>query len=337
MRNLIEDSADPQPPERADIFISVVAVVDASTFDVEYFVRSLDGDIRPRYSNYEILLVDNGLAADELTMLRDLLDEIDCVRVLRLSRIFSTDGAIFAGLEAAIGDYLVIVGVEHDPVEVVAPVVDLLRGGGADIVQGISQVPIGGTWSSSLGRRVFYWYNRQYLDVDIPSRATQLTGLTRRAVNSLTATARSHRYMRHLIRHVGYRIANFEYMPRVGSTRQRAVGSGAREAVEMISSYSTHPLRVVTLLGSVAALFNLLYAAYVLTFTLVIGGVMEGWTTTSLQLSLMFFIISVVLAVQSEYLGRILTETRREPSYVIMEELESETLISDLHRRNVSA
>jgi hypothetical protein len=94
---------------------------------------------------------------------------------------------------------------------------------------------------------------------------------------------------------------------------------------------------VVTVLGSLAALFNLLYAVYVLTFTLFIGGVMEGWTTTSLQLSLMFFIISVVLAVQSEYVGRILTETRREPSYVIMEELESETLISDLNRRNVSA
>ncbi|TFD51772.1 glycosyltransferase [Cryobacterium sp. Hh7] len=337
MRDLTVDALGPSMKGRDDIFVSVVAVVGCQTSDVADFVRELDEDIRVRYSNFEILVVDNGMGPDELVLLREVLAQVACVRVLRLSRKFSTDGAIFAGLEAAIGDFLVVVDLEHDPVDVVAQVVDILRLGGNDIVQGISGVAIGGSWSSSLGRRLFYWYNRRYLNVDIPSRATHLTGLTRRAVNSLTATARSHRYMRHLMRHVGYRIVDFEYLPRLGPTRQRAVRSGAMEAIEMISSYSTHPLRVVTALGALAALFNLFYAVYVLAFTLFVGGVMEGWTTTSLQLSLMFFIISVVLAVQSEYVGRILTETRREPSYVIMEELESETLIADLHRRNVSA
>lgn len=328
---------EPAPAEVAEIFVSVVAVVGPSSCDIADHVRKLDEDVRVRYSNYEIVVVDNGMVAGELVLLREMLAEVACVRVLRLSRKFSGDGAIFAGLEAAIGDYLVVIDFEHDPIDVVAKVVDILRTAGPDIVQGISQVPIGGSWSSSMGRRLFYWYNRRYLGVEIPGRATHLTGLTRRAVNSLTATARSHRYLRHLIRHVGYRVADFEYLPRLGSTRERAVRSGALEAIEMISSYSTHPLRVVTLLGALAALFNLFYAAYVLSYTLFIGGVMAGWTTTSLQLSLMFFIISVVLAVQSEYLGRILTETRREPSYVIMEELESETLISDLQRRNVTS
>ena len=112
--------------------------------------------------------------------------------------------------------------------------------------------------------------------------------------------------------------------------------SGYVEAIEMISSYSTHPLRVLTALATLAALFNLFYAVYVVAIQFFVANIVEGWTTTSLQLSLMFFVICGVLAVQSEYLGRILTETRREPTYVIMEELESETLIADLKRRNVS-
>ena len=50
----------------------------------------------------------------------------------------------------------------------------------------------------------------------------------------------------------------------------------------------------------------------------------------------MFFLVCIILAVQSEYLGRILVETRNEPSYLVMEELESDVLIADPDRRNVS-
>jgi hypothetical protein len=187
-----------------------------------------------------------------------------------------------------------------------------------------------------MGRRLFYWYNRRFLGIDIPLRATYLIGLTRRAVNPLTASQRSHRYLRHLIRFIGFRLTDYSYSPTEGPSRRRTFKAGYTEAIEMVSSYSTHPLRVVTVVGVLAGLFNLLYAVYVIVVRLVADRVAEGWTTTSLQLSLMFFVISVIIAVQAEYIGRILTETRREPSYFVMEELESETLIADLERRNVS-
>lgn len=322
--------------DREDIFVSVVAVLDASTRGVESFVRALDEEVGRRYANYEVLLVDNGVSVAELIELRSLLTQLPCIRVLRLSRRFSIDNAVFAGIEAAIGDYLVVLNPAHDPATAIAKVVRLLRESDVDIVQGLSTVPLGSTWLGGLTRRFFYWYNRRFLGVDIPTRATQLTGLTRRAVNSLTATTRSHRYLRHLIRHVGYQISDLHYLPLEGPSRKRSVRSDYVEAVEMISSYSTHPLRVVTIMCAGAAFINLLYAVYVLGLSVLVGGVVEGWTTTSLQLSLMFFTIGIVLAVQSEYIGRILAETRHEPSYVIMEEVESETLIADLERRNVS-
>ena len=325
------------PAVCAEVFVSIVAVLDPSTAGIRPFVHALDDEMRVRYANYELLLVDNGLRPAELTDLRELLTEIPCVRVLRLSRRFTFDNAVFAGLESAIGDYVVVVNPTHDPVTVIPDVVRLLTLGGTDIVQGLSSVPIGGSLTSRVGRRLFYWYNRKFLGVDIPSRATNLTGLTRRAVNTLTATSRSQRYLRHLICYVGYRSADFEYLPSDALIRHRTVKSGYVEAVEMISSYSTHPLRVVTVLGVLAAFLNLVYAAYVLIVSFFVGGVIAGWTTTSLQSSFMFFSICLILAVQSEYIGRILTETRREPSYVIMEELESETLIADLQRRNVSS
>lgn len=323
-------------PVRADVFVTVVAVFDANVQGTGDIITRLHAHVSERFQNYELLLVDNGMAGEQLLEVRDLLAELSCIRVLRLSRHFTIDTAIFAGLESAIGDYVVVMTPTHDPVEAVSEIVQLVQSG-SDIVQGISSVPIGGGLVSRLGRSGFYWYNRRFLGVDIPQRATYLTGLSRRAVNSLTATSRNHRYLRHLIRHIGYRLSDYVYTPAEGPARRRTVKAGYMEAVEMISSYSTHPLRVVTVVGVIAGFLNLLYAVYVVIVRFVVDDVAQGWTTTSLQLSLMFFLICIIIAIQAEYIGRILTETRREPSYFIMEELESETLIADLERRNVSS
>jgi len=330
-----ETATDQIPVVVSDVFVSVVAVFEARAHDAAEYVVELHRELSTRYANYELLLVDNDLAPEQLADVRDLLVSLPCIRVLRLTRKASVDTAIFAGIEAAIGDFVVVTSPANDPAAIVPLMVDRLRNG-FDIVQGVSTAPIGGSPLTRLGRRAFYFYNRRFLGVKIPQRATYLVALSRRAVNSLTASTRYHRYLRHLVRDLGYRIDEFAYTPTVGPSRERTLSSGALEAVEMVSSYSTHPLRVVTIVGLIGGLANLAYAVYVVIINFVSDSVADGWTTTSLQLSIMFFLISVILAVQSEYVGRVLSEARREPSYFVLEELDSETLISDLQRRNVS-
>ena len=320
---------------RADIFVSVVGVIDQTTTEAARFVIETHRVLAQRYSNYELIVVDNAAAPAELTAVRSLLDTIDCIRVLRLSKRFATDTAIFAGLEAAIGDFVVVLTPGMDPASSIPEIV-ALNSGGADIVQGISRVPLGRNAFDRAGRKLFYAYNRRSLGIDIPNQSTNLTGLSRRAVNSLTNSARSHRYLRHLIRHVGFAVVDLEYDPDLHVVRERSLLGGTLEAVEMVSSYSTHPLRVITVVGVVAGILNFAYAIYVLVVNLLRANVAEGWSSTSLQLSAMFFIICIILAVQAEYVGRILAETRREPPYYVIESLESETLIAELDRRNVT-
>jgi len=320
---------------KIDTFVSIVAVLNKYSPNVDDFIGELHAYVSRTYANYELVLVDNGVDGSQLTRLRDLLMVLPCVRALRLSRHFSFDTAVFAGLEAAIGDCVVVVVPGIDPVDAIQDVVDSILAGN-DIVQGLSSVSMGGSGLGKLGRSAFYWYNRRFLDVYIPVNATYFTGLTRRAVNSLTNTSRRFRYLRHLVRQIGYRLMEFEYTPLPGPARERTLRAGYSEAVEMISSYSLHPLRAITITGVIAGLVNLFYAGYVVVINLVSKNVAEGWTTTSLQLSLMFFVICAILAIQSEYIGRILTESRREPQYFVMEEIESQTLISDEQRRNVS-
>ncbi|MEF2978697.1 hypothetical protein [Subtercola sp. YIM 133946] len=321
---------------KVDAFVSVVAVLDENVSRATEFITDMHQVLSDNYTNYELVAVINGISPDQIPDIRDLLRVLPCVRVLRLSRKFSVDTAIFAGLESAIGDYVVNLTPELDPVGVVPDLVDLAMKGN-DVIQGISLTPIGGSGVRKLGRRAFYGYNRRYLHVDIAPQATYLACLTRRAMNSLANASRSLRYLRHLIRHIGYRLTDYEYIPLDSSHRVRSLRNDVIKGLEMITSYSAHPLRFVTLIGVLTGVANLLYAFYVVILRLVSTDVVAGWTTTSLQLSATFFIFSIILAVQAEYIGRVLAETRREPVYFIMEEMESDTLIADLDRRNLSS
>lgn len=321
---------------KADLFVSVVVLVDDGTDDVAARVEALADAVSQRYRNYELVIVDNQLASETLVDLRDLLARVACLRVLRLSRRSSADTAVFAGLDAAIGDYVVVTALAYDEPDSVLDVVELLREG-HDVVQGEHLGPLGGGVVTRAGRRAFYWYNRRLLRLDIPSRSTYLTGLTRSAVNAVSAANRTHRYLRHLVRYVGYRVHAYRYSIRDAHKSRARNRSKLLDAVEMVSSYSTQPLRLVTLMGLGAGVLSLLYGLYVVVVTLTQPDVAAGWPTTSLELSLMFFVVTLILAVQAEYVGRILSESRREAGYFVVEELESDTLIAEVERRNVAA
>lgn len=321
---------------KADVFVSVVVLLDDGIADAAGRVERLATAVARRYRNYELVIVDDQRSPSLLIELRELLDHVACLRVLRLSRRASADTAIFAGLDAAIGDYVVVTALAYDEPEAVLDVTGLLREG-YDVVQGEHLGRLGGSLATRVGRNAFYWYNRRFLRLDIPSRSTFLTGLTRSALNAVSASSRTHRYLRHLVRYIGYRVHVYRYEMRDAKVARPRTRPRWLDAIEMVSSYSTQPLRVVAMLGLGAGMLSLLYGAYVVLVALTQTHVAPGWTTTSLELSVMFFVVTLILALQAEYIGRILVESRREASYFVLEELESDTLIAEVERRNVAA
>lgn len=318
----------------SDVFVSVVVPADNFADDVAGYVKKLSDILSKNYANYETLVVDNGLTAGQIQELMKLLDTVACVRILRLSRRHIKDAAVFSGLEASIGDYVCVMNPVLDPPKVISQMIDANRSG-IDIVQGVSTIPVDGKVYARLGRRLFYWYNRKFLDADIPLNATYLVSFNRRAVNALTNTNRNHRYVRQLSRHIGFKLDTFEYKPMRHPRSDKTLRTGVMEALEIITSVSAHPIRFITWIGVFAAIANLIYACYVLIVNLTSATVAEGWTTLSLQSSGMFFFLFIIMAILAEYVGRILAESRQEPPYHIMEELTSTVAIADTTRRNV--
>lgn len=317
-----------------DVFVSTVIVAKKSTKRLTKYIEELSDLLKNRYTNYEIIIVDNGVAEGEVETLTETLLRIPCIRVIRLTQNFKYDTALFAGLEVSIGDFVCTLDPSIDPVDIIPELVE--KNQSKDVVQGVSQLPVASSRLGQLGRRIFYWYNRKYIGIDIPVDATYLASYSRRAVNALTQTNRSQHHIRHMARRVGYAYEIVPYQPLRHPANNKKLKRGVMEALEISISYSTHPLRFVTWLGLIASIANVFYAGYVIAVNILDQRVAEGWTTTSLQLSLMFFILFIIIVIISEYIGRILTESYKDPQYYVTDELTSTVALADADRRNVT-
>ncbi len=178
--------------KQADIFVSCVFVADQYSNTVAAKVRALSKILKKLYSNYEVIIVDNGVTNKERRQLQDLLPVIACLRIIQLSKAYDTDTAIFAGIDSAIGDFVCIL-YAVDPVEMVPEFIT--KATKADIVFGVATNLRRRSLWQELGARLFYWYNRKYLAINIPRGSTYFICMNRPVVNVLTSGGR---YLRHI-------------------------------------------------------------------------------------------------------------------------------------------
>lgn len=321
---------------RTDLFVSVVAPLLNDAAIVRDFVGETTDVLRANYTNYELVLVDDGSEDGTVEEVHRLLTEHECVRVLALSRSFGEEAAIAAGLDTAIGDFVVVMMPNSDPPALVPMLVTKARNG-HDVVFGLRRRPRPEPFLARVLAHLFYWYARRVMKLPLRKNASHFRVMSRRTVNAIIQVRDRARYLRLLSLNVGFvhDAVPYDEIERNRSRPRRSVVARAAVAIDMIIANSAHPLRFVTFLGVAGASLNVLYAGYVLIIYLAKPDVAEGWTTLSLQSAGMFFLCFLVLTVLSEYVGHILDEVSSRPLYYIREEHNSPVAIADRERRNV--
>jgi polyisoprenyl-phosphate glycosyltransferase len=206
----------------------------------------------------------------------------------------------------------------QDPPEVIADMVAAWRGG-SDVVYGVRR----NRTSDSLPKRLtadLYYRAHNWLSSDkIPEHAGDFRLLDRKVVEVIKSMPERNRFMKGLFAWSGFTQTGVEY-DRV----ERSLGTTKFNywklwsfALDGITSASTVPLRVWSYIGVVVALFSFLYAVYVIIHTLITGVDAPGYA--SLMVAILFFggLQLISLGVLGEYVGRILTETKARPLYVV--------------------
>lgn len=321
---------------KVECFVSVIAPLHNDGDIVEPFVADVLGVLRNKYTNYELVFVDDGSEHETVDHVTPLLTRYECIRLIRLSRPFGEEVAVAAGLDAVIGDFVVVMLPNSDPPELIPEFVERSRHG-VDIVFGVRKSLAGEPWLRRAAAALFDWYCHKVLKLDLPRNAALFRCMSRQAVNAVGTIKDSYRYLRLFTADIGYPKEGVAYEPinRRGSTRRQSLGRAVGQGIEIIIETSAHPLRFVSWLGLAASTVNLLYALYVVGIYLFKRDVAPGWPTLSLQNAGQFFLISLILTVLSEYMGRLLNRLRERPLYHAYEERTSAVPLADGNRRNV--
>ena len=305
-----------------DLVVSVVATVHNEQEHITEFIAQTTRVLRANYRNYELVLVDDGSTDGSVAAAHDMLARAQNIRLLVLSKRFGKEIALTAGLDPAIGDYVVLMSASlEDPPEIIPQLVARARQG-FDIVYAIRSNDSGEPVLYRIATSVFYWLNSRFTGLDMRREATDFRCLSRRVVNSINQLKEHNRFMRMLFAYVGYKVDGIEYRasPNRAQRRDARYAGKFKLALDSIISFSNKPLRYVSALSLVISLLALVGAFAVFLERLIYKNVVEGWTSLMLVQLLMFCILFFFLSIISEYISRILTESQNRPLYYIREE-----------------
>ena len=330
---------NPSPPPTAacaEALISICAVLTDDPARIEQFLAETSHLLAAKFQYHELLLIDNALDGAFGVLVHEWQRRTPNIRLLRLSRRYSHEIALAAALDNSIGDYVVVMDMGSDPPSMIPDLITTAISGHDVVIAERSSEndPLIRKWLS----RAFYRIATILLGYPLRPNATYFRAFSRRAVNSLIRIRSKNRYLRCLNGMVGFSQASIPHTGHASVGRQHGLLrllANARSAADIIISNSAAPLRFASLLGLLASFANLLYFGYILVVTLVKKNLAEGWLTTSITSTTMFFLLFVILSILSEYVARILDEAKDQPLYFVETETNSDVCSFQRERLNV--
>jgi glycosyltransferase involved in cell wall biosynthesis len=272
---------------------------------------------------FEIIYVDDGSRDGTLRLLRMLHRNDPRVRVVALSRNFGHQVAVTAGLTYSSGDAVAVIDADlQDPPEVILEMVERWRVG-VDVAYGARLDREGESSFKKVTAKVFYRLINSLSDVAIPLDAGDFRLMDREVVDAFLAMPERDRFVRGMVAWVGYRQEPVYYrrLARFAGETKYPLTKMLRLASDGILSFSSAPLRLAVHFGFVSACLAIVGIIYAIALRLFTDRWVTGWTL--LFIAMLFFggVQMMFLGVMGEYVGRIYSEIKRRPLFLVKERL----------------
>jgi len=268
---------------------------------------------------WEILFVDDGSTDATLATIVAANQRDGRVRALSLSRNFGKEAALSAGLDHARGAAVIPMDVDlQDPPEVLPEMVAKWREG-HEMVFGIRRCRDSDGWAKRVTAGLYYRAHNMVSQDKIPENAGDFRLLDRKVVEVIRALPERNRFMKGLFAWAGFRQAAVEYdrVERETGTTKFNYWKLWTLALDGITSASTVPLRIWSYVGALVALLALSYGTFLALDTLMFGNPVPGYASIMVSVLFLGGVQLISLGVLGEYVGRILTETKQRPLYVV--------------------
>ncbi len=267
--------------------------------------------------DYELIFVDDGSKDATWSAILQATQNYPAIRGVHFSRNFGKEAAIFAGLAQSRGDCTVVIDcdLQHPPEKILE--MYALWQTGYQVVEGVKvsrgqEHPL-----HTFCAKLFYSAISRAVKIDM-SNASDFKLLDRCAVDTLLAMHEKNAFFRALSSWIGFRTTqvSFEVQERVAGTSKWSLFSLGKYALTNISAFSSAPLQLVTLLGTLVFLASLVLGSAAL-WQKINGQALEGFTTVILLQLLIGSILMICLGIIGYYLAQIYEELKNRPRFIV--------------------
>ena len=272
----------------------------------------------------EYWFVNDGSSDDTLAELRKLhAQDPERVHYVSFSRNFGKEAGLYAGLQAAIGDYVVVMDADlQDPPEYLPEMYKDISTGEYDCV-GMRRIDRKGEakFKSFLSNQ-FYNVINKISDTKIVSGARDYRMMTRQMVDAVLSLTEYNRFSKGIFNWVGFKTKYLPYknIERVAGTTDWSTWKLFKYAIDGITDFSEAPLAIATWAGGLTAFISIIGMIIVIIRKIVEPGSSAfGWASMVCIILFLGGIQLLCLGIVGRYIGRIYMQTKKRPIYIIKE------------------
>ncbi len=285
-------------------------------------LRIVKGFLDNTDMNYEFILIDDGSSDDTWEYIRTASEELIYVNALRLSRNFGKEAAICAGLKHANGDGCLVMDsdLQHPP-GIIPEMVRLWRDESYDVVEGVKISRGREHFINRICTRLFYYMLKKLSGFNL-NGASDFKLMDAKVVSAWKLMGERNTFFRGMSAWTGFsRIyVPFEVGERTNGNSKWSFLKLSKLAVTAITSFSSLPLQIVTIFGTIFLLGSIILGIQTL-YKKLAGISLDGFTTVILLLLIIGSALMISLGVIGTYIARIYDEIKGRPRYIITEKI----------------
>lgn len=299
--------------------ISLVVPVFNEEEAIPIFYKTVRENEELKKHEVEIIFINDGSKDSTESIINALAIADSLVKPLSFTRNFGKEPALFAGLDHATGDAVIPIDVDlQDPIDVIPVLIEKWQEG-ADVVLAKRTDRSTDGW---LKRKTAEWFYKLHNKISTPKIEENVGDfrlMSRETVENIKLLPERNLFMKGVLSWVGGNVDIVEY-----TRAERSAGESKFNgwklwnlALEGITSFSTFPLRMWTYIGLFVAALSFVYGGWMIIDKLIWGNPVPGYP--SLLVSILFLggIQLIGIGVLGEYIGRIYTESKKRPKYLL--------------------
>lgn len=275
--------------------------------------------------SYELIFVNDGSRDATLEKLKKLFQSRKdvCMRILDFSKNFGKEAAMLAGLKAAEGEYVAIIDADlQQRPEILCQMAGILDSEPEyDCVAAFQQQRKENKLIKGI-KGLFYKIMNRASSVELKDGASDFRMFRRAMVESIVQMPEYHRFSKGIFSWVGFRTKYIPYdvQAREGGESKWSFRSLFHYAVDGIVSFTTAPLKLATVIGTVMFFVSIVYIAVIVIEKLFFGIAVAGYASIVALILLFGGLQLLCIGIIGEYIAKIYEQVKSRPIYIVKKE-----------------